>query len=195
VELLSNQLLPYSIAFAVFLLFGILELLSLIIGVGVSEFINVDYNSDFSLGGMFSYLNPQKIPLSMVIISFFFIFGFMGIALNNLFGILELYISLPIIAIITIVLVRHLTQLLDRILPKKTTQAVSQESFIAQIGVIVDTISKRGTPARVKLKDRFNEIHYIRVEPMNDDEIFKEGDEVVILSKKGAIFLGHKRVG
>ncbi len=191
---MQSEFVPYNIAFAVFGIFAILEILSLLIGMGLFDFMEGDYETDVSLGGFFSYINPQKIPLSMVIISFFFIFGLLGIALLSFFGLMPLFISLPIVSLFTLILLRHLTTFIGKIMPRNTTQVVGDESFISQVAIILDGSSSRGNPARAKLKDIYGSFHYIRVEPLLDEDIFLQDDEVIIISKQGSIFLVQKRL-
>jgi hypothetical protein len=200
---LAPEMLPYSVAFMIFAIIAFLEFTSLLLGWAIFGFLDnflVSNHSDIhiestsSLGNFFGYINPQKVPFSMVLISFFFIFGFMGTLLINIFGLLPLFVTLPIVVIITFVLLRHTTNIIGKILPNETTEVVSTDSFIGKTALILDPTAKRDLPARAKMSDVYGSNHYIRVEPLADDEVFSEGDEVIVMEKSESIFLVEKRL-
>jgi hypothetical protein len=200
-DFLTPEILPYSISFLIFLTFAFLEIMVLILGWGLFDFLDdilptsqsdLDLNSNSSLGDFFSYVNPNKVPFSMVLISLFFVFSFIGTLLINIFGLLPLFISLPITFVLTLFSLRHITSLIAKVLPKETSEVVSTNSFIGKKVLILDSIAKRDLPARAKIKDIYGEMHYIRVEPLNDNDTFHEGENVLIIEKKGLIFFVEK---
>ncbi|HIO95753.1 MAG TPA: DUF1449 family protein [Campylobacterales bacterium] len=201
---LAPEMLPYSVAFMIFTLFAFLELTSLILGWGLFDFLDdifsinhtdIELESTTSLGSFFGYINPQKVPFSMVLVSFFFIFGFTGTLLQNILGLLPLIITLPTVFLVTFILLRHTTNLIGKLLPKETTEVVSTDSFIGKKALILDPIAKKDFPARAKIKDIYDETHYIRVEPFDKADIFVEGDEVIVIEKSNLIFFVEKRLG
>ncbi|CAA6825761.1 MAG: Unknown protein [uncultured Sulfurovum sp.] len=200
-EFSATELLPYSISFLIFLMFSLLEIMVLILGWGIFDFLDdmfpshqgdVDLDAQSSLGSFFAYMNPEKVPFSMVLLSLFFIFAFTGTLIQNIFGSMSLSISLPIATILTFILLRHTTTLIAKVLPKETSEVVSTDSFIGKKAFILDPSTKRDLPARAKVKDVYGEIHHIRVEPLNDEDIFHEGENVLIMEKKGLIFFVEK---
>jgi hypothetical protein len=82
-----------------------------------------------------------------------------------------------------------MTNIIGKLMPKETTEVVSTDSFLGKKAIILDPIAKRELPARAKIKDIYGEIHYIRVEPMSSEDVFKEGEEVLVIEKSGALFL------
>lgn len=199
-DFLAPQMFPYSVAFLIFTIFALLEFISLILGWGIFAFLDTHFDSDTdievqtSLGNFFGFVNPQKVPFSMVLLSFFFIFSFLGSILQNIFGLFPLFITVPIVFILTIILLRHTTNIIEKLLPKETSEAVYTDSFLGKKALILDPICKKDFPARAKLKDIYGESHYIRVEPLNNKEIFKEKELVIIMEKKGEIFLAEKKM-
>ena len=195
----APEMLPYSVAFMIFAIFAVLEFSSLLLGWGIFSFLDnifdIDIETETSLGGFFGFVNPQKVPLSMVLISFFFIFSFLGSLIQNIFGLLPLILTLPIVLVLTFILLRHTTNIISKVMPKETTEVVSTDSFLGKKATILDPMAKRGLPARAKIRDIYGESHYIRVEPMVDDDIFKEGDEVLVIEKLGSIFLVEVSLG
>jgi len=192
---LAPEMLPYSVAFIIFSVFAVLEFASLLLGWGIFGFldsvfdIDVDVEAETSLSGFFGFVNPQKVPLSMVIISFFFIFSFLGTLIQNIVGLVPIVASLPVVSVLSIVFLRYMTNTIGRFMPKETTEVVSTDSFLGKKATILDPIAKRDCPARAKIKDVYGESHYIRVEPMGDNDLFREGDEVLVIEKLRGIFL------
>ncbi|NEW60508.1 YqiJ family protein [Sulfurovum sp. bin170] len=199
-EFSAPEMLPYSVAFMIFAIFAVLEFSSMILGWGIFAFlddifsIDTDIEAETSLGNFFGFVNPQKVPFSMVLISFFFIFSFLGSLIQNIFGLLPIVLTLPIVLIITVVLLRHTTNIIGRVMPKETTEVVSTDSFLGKKATILDPLAKRGLPARAKIRDIYGESHYIRVEPMGDDDVFKEGDEIILIEKSGSLFLVSEKI-
>jgi hypothetical protein len=200
---LAPEMLPYSVSFLIFAIFAFLEIVSFVLGWGIFSFLDdifdvehsdMDVNTSTSLGDFFSYVNPQKVPFSMVLLSFFFIFGLTGHLLQNIFGLYPLYVTLPIVIVLTIILLRHTTNLIAKIMPRETSEVVSTDSFIGKKATILDPIAKRDMPARAKLHDVYGEVHYIRVEPFDEKDEFLEGMEVIVLEKRGGIFLVEKAI-
>ncbi len=198
---LTPQMLPYSVSFLVFMIFASLELLSFLLGWGIFDFLDdffdaghADMESDATttLGGFFSYLNPHKVPLSMVILSFFFLFGLTGNLLQTLIGVYPLSVTIPVVLPITLVALRHTTSQIGKVIPRETTEVVSSDSFIGKEAVILDPVATRGNPARAKLRDVYGSMHYIRVEPHSEEDTFKEGDKVIVLEKDKSIFRVEK---
>ena len=54
--------------------------------------------------------------------------------------------------------------------------------------MITQGAASRGKPAEAKIKDRFGNIHYLRVEPLADDAIFAQGSDVTLIRKRGDKF-------
>ena len=196
---LDPRMLPYSISLAIFFIFVFIEIISLLIGIGIFDFLdNIDFdfdfdtesdipltevNNSFSIGAFFGYINPKRVPLSMLLMVFFFLFSFYGAMIQEVLGYISLLITLPIVAFATFISIRYVSSLLSYIIPQVESSAVSVESFIGFEAIILDPISKKNYPARAKVKDKYKNEHYIRVEPLNENEEYKEGDRVIIIQK------------
>ncbi len=201
-DFLAPEMFPYSVAFMIFIIIAFLEFISLLLGWAIFGFLDEIFISNHSdiqidtsspISGFFGYINPQKVPFSMVLVSFFFIFGFIGTLLQNILGLLPLIITLPIVIFFTFILLRHITNIIGKILPNETTEVVSTDSFIGKIAIILDLKAKRNLPARAKLIDVYGSNHYIRIEPLQEEETLIEGDEVIIMEKGKSIFYVEKR--
>ena len=54
--------------------------------------------------------------------------------------------------------------------------------------MITQGTAARGKPAEAKIKDRHGNIHYVRVEPLDDDAVFPKGSDVRLIRKRGNKF-------
>jgi hypothetical protein len=196
---LAPEMLPYTVAFMIFTIFAFLEFITLLVGLTLFSFLDDvflsshgDIDGETSIGSFFAYVNPKEVPLSMLLVSFFFIFSFMGALLQTIFGLLPLFVSLPLAVVLTFFLLRYMTTIIGNLLPKESSEVVSTDSFIGKKAFILDPKAKRNLPARAKVQDVYGETHYISVEPLSVEDIFYEGDTVLIIEKSNLIFLVEK---
>jgi Protein of unknown function (DUF1449) len=78
--------------------------------------------------------------------------------------------------------------LLEKIMPKDETSAVSEMSLIGRAGVIVKGHAKAGLAAEAKVRDSYGRAHYVMVEPDVETDVYNEGSEVLLVKKVGARF-------
>ena len=83
---------------------------------------------------------------------------------------------------------RGLGALIAHIIPQDETSAVSEQSLVGRVGVVVTGSARRGLAAQARVKDVHGRSHYLMVEPDVDDEVFQEGAQVLIVSKAGAFY-------
>lgn len=84
--------------------------------------------------------------------------------------------------------VSALGALIERIVPKDETSAVSENSLIGRAGVIVKGHARSGLAAEAKVRDSYGRAHYVMVEPDLETETYNEGSEVLLVKKVGARF-------
>ena len=68
-----------------------------------------------------------------------------------------------------------------RMLPKTKTSAVSNRHLGRRSGVVTQGTARRGSPTEVKVTDRFGNTHYLRGEPLKDDDEISAGTRVLVL--------------
>ena len=68
-----------------------------------------------------------------------------------------------------------------RLLPKTETEAMSERLLARRRGVITQGTASRGRPAEVRVMDRFGNTHYLRAEPLQDNEMLEQGTDVLVL--------------
>ena len=69
-------------------------------------------------------------------------------------------------------------------MPQDETTALSHDDFIGYTATIILGKSAKNHSAEASFIDKFNQKHYIMVEPENDDELYFQGDVVIITAKK-----------
>jgi len=193
--------LPFTIALAIVLLLGALEIIGVLIGgasaIGIDA-PDVDGDVDFDGDGIFSqflgWLHAGQIPATILAIVALFNFGVAGLLLQSgvktLSGVMmPTGIAVCIALVIALPATRISGGLLKKILPRDETEAVSSESFLGCEARITTGTARRGKPAEARLRDRFGRTHYVMVEPENDEETFASGSPVLILKRSGDIFL------
>lgn len=84
--------------------------------------------------------------------------------------------------------VSALGALLEKIMPKDETSAVSEMTLIGRAGVIVKGHAKAGFAAEAKVRDSYGRSHYVMVEPDVETEVYNEGSDVLLVKKVGARF-------
>ena len=52
------------------------------------------------------------------------------------------------------------------------------------MGVVTQGTARRGAPTEVRLTDRHGNTHYIRAEPLKDDDVIVAGTQVLVLRHK-----------
>ena len=71
--------------------------------------------------------------------------------------------------------------LFARLIPQTESQSVSTRQLGRRRGIITQGTASRGSPAEVRVTDRYGNTHYLRAEPLKDDDILAQGSEVLVL--------------
>lgn len=161
--------------------------------------IDVDIDADIDADGpdlfhsgvltrTLGWLRIGKVPFLIILIIFLTSFGLTGlfiqsILLNALGFMLPGLIASVITLIVVLPVVRFLTGIIARIIPKDETSAVSEKSFIGRVAVITLGKAVQGNPAQAKLKDEFGTTHYFMVEPDLPDTEFNQGESILIVKQ------------
>ena len=76
---------------------------------------------------------------------------------------------------------------LARIVPKTESSAISRRSLGDRVGVVVQGTARRGRPAQARVRDGHGNLHYVRVEPIDDDGEIAAGTEVIIMGGRTGV--------
>jgi len=213
--ILQSQNLPFMVSLTIMIMIACIEGVTTMIGVGLSSMIetfipdfDIDVDADVDadvdldhpditatgiLTKTFGWFRIGQVPFLIILILFLTIFGLSGLILQSVFikitghllpGLIASAITLPL----ALPLVRFITGIIARIMPKDETEAVDEKSFVGRVAVIILGKATKNNPAQAKLKDKFSTTHYVLVEPDVDDEEFGPGDQVLIVKQTNSGF-------
>ncbi len=212
--MLQGENLPFMVSLTIMIMIACLEGVTTMIGFGLSSMIesfmpdfdidldvDLDVNHpDISTTGIltrtFGWFRIGQVPFLIILIVFLTIFGLMGLFIqwfavkitgHLLPGIIASGITLPA----TLPLVRAITGIIGKIMPKDETEAVAEKSFIGRVAIITLGKASKNSPAQAKVKDKFGATHYVMVEPDIEDEEFHKGDQVLIVKQTSS---GYKAI-
>lgn len=136
--------------------------------------------------GPASWLGIGKVPTLIWIAAVLLGFGVTGVVLQNLVTALlgtTLPASLAAIpaALAGIWFAKQFGAVFAALLPKTETSAMSSRHLGRRTGVVTQGTAKRGKPTEVKVTDRHGNTHYLRAEPLKDDDEIPAGTEVLVL--------------
>ncbi|MCF2870509.1 YqiJ family protein [Octadecabacter sp. G9-8] len=215
--LLPNAL-PFSIALAVTAGLFVIEIVSLMLGATVlglgGEAPDIDIDTDFDLSadidldgldadvvgelspapsGILTWIGARDVPFLIWLVSFLTMFGLFGlivqsVAISALGTPLFTLLAVAIAVFPALAVTRIIANWVALIMPKTETSALRMRFLGGSRGTITQGTARRGAPAEVKIKDRHGNIHYLRVEPLDDDGVFPQGSDVTLIRKRGDKF-------
>lgn len=150
-------------------------------------------DADASPGGIFTWIGARDVPILIWLVSFLTMYGLFGLVLQSISGTI-LGVQLPPLVATLIVFVpalavtRVIANWVALIMPKTETTALRSRHLGGYHGTITQGTASRGKPAEVKVKDRHGNIHYLRVEPLHDEDSFTQGADVTLIRKRGDRF-------
>jgi hypothetical protein len=202
--LLAGPMLPFTIALGAMAALVLLELIGLMFGAALSHLLDSalpDFEFDLDHDGVpdngffagLSWLHVGVVPLMALIMIAAGAFGLSGLLaqilatrFSGLF--LDLLVAVPIALVGMVFGIRSVGGLAAKYLFREDSTAVSDDSFIGRPATIVLGTSKRGQPSQAKLTDQHGQVHYVLVEPLQDDKEFSNGETVILLKRDGARF-------
>lgn len=205
--LLATENKIFTIALALMLLIAMLEVVALFVGNSMSDALDrllpeTDVHAeighpdnDAALSRFLGWLRIGQVPLLMLLVVWLCNFGLLGLLLQALSqGLLGWYlpllISLPVTFMLSLPLLRFSGGVLQQVMPKDETTAVSEDSLIGRVAIITLGQARQGFPAEARVKDQHGYSHYIRLEPDSSDCSFEQGSEVLLLTRHGTVYQG-----
>jgi hypothetical protein len=196
---LAEQSLPFTVALIVMLALSIIEGLSLLFGSsGLSatfdSAFDLDVDADVSAGpspaGLLSWLHLGRVPVLMLLILFLTAFGIAGILIQIFFRsvfnhLLSAWIASVGAFLVAIPSVRFGGFLLEKILPKDESSAVTFNALVGRAGVIVIGTARVGFAAQARVRDQHGRMHHVMVEPDQENIAFEVGTEILLIKYLG----------
>ena len=204
-ELLNPQNVLFTVALGLFLLIFLIQLLGVLSGFEVFGFLdnllpNADMGVDADLDlpdvnpgfldSVMSMLKLGRVPFVFTFILFLLLFSLIGLyaqlALVHC-GLPRLHwlIASPAAFVVTLPLLRLGNGILEKVLPKDETAAISSDTFIGRIATITigSVTHERHSEARLLGPD--GKTHYVQVVADNEGMSFRKGDAVLIVGRRG----------
>jgi hypothetical protein len=182
--------LPFSVALLVMLLIGAVEA----IGLGASA-AHLDLHADADGGDLLGWLGIGQVPLLMLLVVFLALFGLIGLAIQQFAGPITLWIAAPAATAAALPLTGLGARGLARIMPGDETTAVSLDDLVGRRGTITIGTARRGSPAQARVSDVHGQVHYVMVEPYDDDHSIGQGETVRLDRRDGNLFIAVGRTG
>lgn len=193
----SNLL--FSISLCLVFVFGLLEVILVLIGGGSQGFLDQFVPDSLSDAGsldvsldtqpsifiqVLDWLYLGRVPFLIWLIIFLSTYALTGFALQSIFfhfthSFFPLWIVAPACLFLCMPLVRIFAGIFAKILPQDETTAIQLNELIGRSAIIVLGEAKPHSPAQARVKDQFGQNHYILVEP-EQDEIFIQGQTVIL---------------
>lgn len=204
--------LPFTVALTVMFGIALLEGVTSLLGFGLSHALDAlipdtdvtveiepdpgmtpGLESPSALSRLLGWLRIGEVPLLMLLIIFLTGFGLSGLALQSFInGISGSFLPGVVVAVpallVSLPIVRLLGGLLNSIMPKDETDAVTESSLVGRIATITIGTARAGSPAEAKVRDIHGTTHYVMVEPDSDGIEFSSGRSILLIKKKGAVF-------
>lgn len=185
--LLSGDNVPFIAALVLMLLIGVVEAAGL--GGGLGDGVDADMEANGP--SLLSWLNMGRLPLLMLIVVFLFSFGIVGLIGQQVIAAVigrpaPWLLAVPAALAAALPVTRIFGQGVSRILPKDETSAVSRDSLVGRVAVIVTGEARSGSAAQARVRDQHGQSHYVMVEPDNAGDAFAEGASVLLVRNAGA---------
>jgi hypothetical protein len=187
--LLAGDNVPFVVALVLMVLIGVAELA----GLGSGLVPDLDMDGSTGDASLLQWLNVGRVPFLMLLVVFLLSFGLVGLMgqrlVAGLFGRPAVWwLAMPFALAAALPATRAASRFLARYLPTEETTAVDRDSLVGRMAVIVTGQAASGSPAQARARDVHGQPHYVMVEPDEADEIFNEGETVILLRRSSATF-------
>ena len=187
--LLIPQTLPFSVALLLMLLIGTAEA----IGIGASA-AHVDAHVDGEADWL-GWLGVGEVPLLIVLVVLLALFGMIGIGLQQLAtgllgGPVSPWLAAPAALVGALPLTGVCARALRHVMPGDETTAVTLDHLLGRRAEIVVGEARRGSPARGRVRDVHGQVHYVMIEPTDDNAVLATGATALLVHRDGELFLG-----
>jgi hypothetical protein len=211
--ILDSYNLPFTIALLTMMGIALLEGITTLLGFGLSSLLghflpdldaqpdlDADHpEADTSLGHLLGWINVGRVPLMVLLVIFLTVFALLGYTLQAIsLGIAGQMLPALLVALLSLLLslpfVRLFGKFLGKLMPNDETEAISEETFIGRVATITLGTATKGRPARAKFQDNYGTTHLVMVEPESTEEVFNQGDKVILLERLGGKFLAVRNI-
>ncbi|MBK4216511.1 DUF1449 family protein [Paracoccus caeni] len=139
--------------------------------------------------GLAGWLGLGHTPFMIWLAALLLGFGLSGFILqtaaeNLIAAPLTRWIAVPVAALIGVTFAARFARLFARLLPRVESTATSAQFMGGLRGVVTQGTARAGSPAEVRLRDLYGNIHHMRCEPHHPDDVIPEGREVLTVRQR-----------
>lgn len=143
------------------------------------------------LASALSWLNVGRVPLFAVLIALLATFSASGLLIGGLahqFGLAPpQLLTVPAAVVIAAFVTRPVSRVVGRLVPQDESYALAPEDFIGCVAEITVGPARAGVVARGRLKDRFGNWHFPRIEPAEPGAELPEGARVLVIAEQDGV--------
>lgn len=177
---------PFATALILMILLAVVEVLGMLLAASPSSLLDSLIPDVDGLG----WLHVGRVPILVVVILWLTGFSLSGFAIQSVAqsvtgAALPIWLASIPAVFLGLVNASLFGGVLARLVPADETRAVSEQSLVGQRGVVSEGMARRGLAAQAKVRDAHGHMHYVLVEPLDDEESFGEGVVVVLVNKNG----------
>jgi len=134
------------------------------------------------------WLHLGKVPVLVLVVVFLALFALVGFALDliaaGVFGtLIPPLIAAPVAAVAALPLMRICAGSIAHLIPSDQTYAVSLDTLVGRVAVIVSGTARLGYPAQGKVTSEHGQVLYVMVEPDTADVTFVQNDAVLLVKQ------------
>ncbi len=196
---------PFTIAGLVMAGLVLIETLSLVAGLSLSQVIDQGFDLDTHnghhadlgenglLGGVMGWVNAGRVPVLILLIAWLAAFAAAGFVIQTLA--MSLWAALPTLAagpaafLLAAPATRFTTRLVSRIIPREETYAVSDDDLVGRIAEVTLGPLDQGPAGRVKVRDPHGNWHFLMAKATEGQAPVPVGAQVLLVDRRGPTFL------
>ena len=193
-HLLAPENLPFAIAALVLIGLTSIELVSLLLGFSLSEFVDkAGFGDHGGASGLMAWVNVGGVPLLILIMMFCGYFAISGLLIQAIARLVWMPLPAALAATVAfaagIPLVRSTSGLVARIVPRDETYAVENADFVGRTGEVSVGPLDQGLPGRVRIKDSHGNWHNLRAKAGKAEAPIAIGAQILIVDRQGDVFI------
>jgi hypothetical protein len=186
---LAPQAWPFSVALALVLAIAVIEGAAQMLGFPVFGWIDGGaLGASDAADAWLGWLHVGKVPvlvLLVILLTSFAMIGYLVMAVAwSLLGVYPAaWLSAPLAFFGALPVVRGSGLVIARLIPRDETSAVSLDTLVGRVAVVVNGTARAGYPAQARVRNEAGQSFYVHVEP-DDPAVHLESGASVLLVKQ-----------
>lgn len=187
----AAQTWPFTLATILLLFVTLIEGAALMLGTNVSSWVDSLLPDPWdSIHGPFDHwlgwLHVGRVPTLVLIVIFLAAFAVTGFAINMVSkSLVGLYapplIAVPLAFVCALPMVRIIGGGIGKVVPKDETFAVTLDTLVGRVAVVVGGTATHGKPSQAKVSDQHGHSLYVMVEPEPGVQNLETGASILLV--------------